>query len=46
MIVALQKCGRSQDVLYELPGQGHGYKGTGPLIAYYRELFKFLEGLK
>lgn len=46
MFAALKACGRSQDALYELPGQGHGYKGTGPLVAYYRELFKFLEGFK
>lgn len=46
MLAALQKCGRAQDRYYELPGQGHGYKGTGPLVAYYRELFRFLEDLR
>lgn len=45
MFEALRKCGRTRDVLYELPGQGHGYKGTGALIAYYHELFKFLATL-
>lgn len=45
MMAALRKCGRTQDVFYRLPGQGHGYKGTPVNVAYYRELFKFLEGL-
>jgi dipeptidyl aminopeptidase/acylaminoacyl peptidase len=46
MMAALRKCGRTRDVFYKLPGQGHGYKGTPVLIDYYREMFKFLEGLE
>ncbi|MBI5201383.1 MAG: S9 family peptidase [Elusimicrobia bacterium] len=46
MFAALKACGRTQDVYYELPEQGHGYKGTGPLVKYYQTMFGFLETLK
>jgi dipeptidyl aminopeptidase/acylaminoacyl peptidase len=46
MLEALKKCGRTHDVLYLLPGQGHGFKGTAALVPYYRAVFAFLEGMQ
>jgi dipeptidyl aminopeptidase/acylaminoacyl peptidase len=31
---------------YEIPGQGHGFKGTDTLEDYYAHLFKFLETIQ
>jgi dipeptidyl aminopeptidase/acylaminoacyl peptidase len=43
---ALKKCGRTKDVYLELPGQGHGFKGTAVLTDYYRALFGFLSNIR
>ncbi|MBI4346071.1 MAG: prolyl oligopeptidase family serine peptidase, partial [Elusimicrobia bacterium] len=42
----LKACaGREGDVYYELDGQGHGYKGTTPLVGYYKAFFGFLDSI-